>query len=74
MSSSNPGLHVFYANQVEILAAQLNPAGPIAPRELNPAIPPALEKVVLRCLEREPARRYPFTSVLLHDVQSALYV
>ena len=58
----------------EILAAQLNPAGPIAPRELNPAIPPALEKVVLRCLERDPARRYPFTSVLLHDVQNALYV
>ena len=58
----------------EILAAQLRPGGPVRPRELNPEIPPALEQVVLRCLEREPERRYPFTSVLLREVQKALYV
>jgi serine/threonine protein kinase len=58
----------------EILAAQLRPEGPVRPRELNPEIPPALEQVVLRCLEREPERRYPFTSVLLREVQQALYV
>jgi serine/threonine-protein kinase len=58
----------------EILAAQLRPGGPVRPRELNPDIPPALEQVVLRCLEREPERRYPFTSVLLREVQKALYV
>ena len=58
----------------EILAAQLRPEGPVRPRELNPDIPPALEQVVLRCLEREPERRYPFTSVLLREVQQALYV
>jgi serine/threonine-protein kinase len=58
----------------EILAAQLRPGGPVRPRELNPDIPPALEQVVLRCLEREPERRYPFTSVLLREVQQALYV
>jgi serine/threonine-protein kinase len=58
----------------EILAAQLRPEGPVPPRELNPDIPPALEQVVLRCLEREPERRYPFTSVLLREVQKALYV
>jgi eukaryotic-like serine/threonine-protein kinase len=57
-----------------ILAAQLDPAGPIPPRELNPAIPAAMEKTVLRCLEREPDKRYPFTSLLLRDVQAALYV
>lgn len=58
----------------EILAAQLKPDGPVSPRELNRDIPPALEKVVLRCLEREPERRYPFASMLLHDVKNALYV
>src|SRR5215210_3668696 len=31
---------------------------PIPPAELNPAIPPALEAVVLRALEKEPARRF----------------
>jgi serine/threonine-protein kinase len=58
----------------EILAAQLNDAGPIPPREHNPDLPHALEKVVLKCLAREPDRRYPFMSVLSHDLQSALYV
>jgi serine/threonine protein kinase len=58
----------------EILARQLDPAGPTAPREHNPDLPPALEKVVLKCIAREPDRRYPFMSVLVRDLQSALYV
>ncbi len=58
----------------EILAAQLAEAGPVPLRELNPGVPPALEKVVGKCLEREPDRRYPFTGVLLRELQSALYV
>ena len=58
----------------EILAAQLQPDGPIPLRELNPGVPPALEKVVLKCLERAPERRHPFTGVLLRELQNALYV
>jgi serine/threonine-protein kinase len=58
----------------EILAAQLQPDGPIPLRELNPDVPPALEKIVLRCLERGPERRPAFTGVLLRELQSALYV
>ena len=58
----------------EILAAQLEPNGPIPPREHNGDIPTALEKVILKCLALEPGRRMPFTSVLLRDLQSALYV
>jgi eukaryotic-like serine/threonine-protein kinase len=58
----------------EILAAQLNSSGPIPVREHNPEIPPALEKVVLKCLAREPGKRYPFMSVLLNDLQKALYI
>jgi hypothetical protein len=30
--------------------------------------------VVLKCLEREPERRHPFTGVLLRELQNALYV
>ncbi|HVU07157.1 MAG TPA: serine/threonine-protein kinase [Verrucomicrobiae bacterium] len=57
----------------EILAAQLN--GSAAPvRAHNSEIPDNLEKVVMKCLEREPDRRYAFMSVLVRDLQNALYV
>ncbi|MGA2030547.1 MAG: serine/threonine-protein kinase, partial [Verrucomicrobiota bacterium] len=58
----------------EILAAQLDLSGPIPPREHNSEVPAALEKVILKCLAREPDRRYPFMSVLTRDLQSALYL
>jgi serine/threonine-protein kinase len=58
----------------EILASQMQASGPIPLREHNPDVPLALEKVVLKCLEREPDRRYPMTGVMLRDLQNALYV
>jgi serine/threonine protein kinase len=61
-------------NPAEILARQLDPAGPLPLSEHNPDVPNALEKVVLKCLAREPDRRYAFTSLLVHDLQNALYV
>ena len=33
-----------------------------------------LEKVILKCLERNPEKRYPYMSVLVRDLQAALYV
>jgi len=61
-------------NPGEILARQLDLSGPLPPHAHNADIPPALEKVILRCIEREPEKRYPFMSVLVRDLQSALYV
>jgi serine/threonine-protein kinase len=46
----------------------------IPPRELNADIPVGLEKAILRCLERDPEKRYPYMSVLVRDLQAALYV
>ncbi len=46
----------------------------VPPRELNADIPLALEKIILKCIEREPDSRYPYMSVLVRDLQSALYV
>jgi eukaryotic-like serine/threonine-protein kinase len=58
----------------EILAKQLDRSGFVAPRQINPDIPLGMEKVILRCLERDPARRYPFIGVMAREVQAALYV
>jgi eukaryotic-like serine/threonine-protein kinase len=57
----------------EILAAQLR-GTPIPPRELNPDLPPALDSVILKCLERDPDRRYPLCGIMVRDLQNALYV
>jgi serine/threonine-protein kinase len=46
----------------------------VPPREHNPDLPAALEKVILKCLARDPEKRYPFMSVLVRDLQNALYV
>jgi len=46
----------------------------VRPREHNVDIPIGLEKVILKCLDSLPDGRYPFTSVLVRDLQTALYV
>ena len=58
----------------EILKRQLDRSEFFAPRELNPDMPVALERVILRCLELEPDRRYPFVGTMAREVQAALYV
>ncbi len=58
----------------DILAAQLDSSGLVPLREHNPDVPPGLEKVVLKCLERDPNRRYPFSGMMVRDLQAALYV
>ena len=59
----------------EILRRQLT-RGPdfVAPRELNPDIPPAVEKTILKCLEKDMDKRYPIMSLAVHELKSALYV
>jgi len=58
----------------EILKKQLDRTDFVSPRELNPDLPLALEKVIIRCLELEPERRYPFIGVMVRELQTALYV
>jgi len=45
---------------------------PTPPRQLNPDVPRDLEAVCLRCLEKDPTRRYPTAAELAADVQRYL--
>ena len=58
----------------EILARQLDRSGFVAPRQYNGDMPASLEKVILRCLERDPEHRYPFIGMMVRELQAALYV
>jgi serine/threonine-protein kinase len=58
----------------EILRKQMDRSGLVPPRKHNSEIPLAMENVILKCLERDPDKRYPFLSVLARDVKAALYV
>jgi serine/threonine protein kinase len=61
-------------SSTEILGRQMDRSGFMTPRQANPELPATLEKIVLRCLETDPNRRYPFISVLARDLKEALYV
>ena len=45
---------------------------PPAPRVLNPSISPHLERIILRCLEKEPSRRFSTVQNLLSTLEQSL--
>src|SRR6185295_12281713 len=48
----------FQAESLEHIIAQVLDAEPVSPRLLNPSVPRDLETITLKCLEKEPSRRY----------------
>jgi eukaryotic-like serine/threonine-protein kinase len=48
----------FQAETLEATLHQVLTAEPVSPRILNPSVPLDLETICLKCLEREPSRRY----------------
>jgi serine/threonine protein kinase len=58
----------------DILRKLLDRSDFIPPRQHNPELPGNLEKVILKCLEGDPDKRYPFMSVMARELRAALYV
>jgi serine/threonine-protein kinase len=54
-------------NLMEIISQHLREA-PVAPHEFWPEIPPALEHLLLRCLEKDPAARYADAAALVTEL------
>jgi len=48
----------FQGDSVEAVLRQVADAEPVSPRRLNPSVPVDLETVCLKCLEKDPQRRY----------------
>ena len=54
-----------------LVHAHLNRTPP-APRQVRPDLPPFVEDAILRCLEKDPAKRYRSAAALYDDLQEAL--
>ncbi len=62
----------FLADTLEATREQVRAQPPRPPRELRPEIPPRLEAICLRCLEKDPARRFPSARALGEELDRFL--
>ncbi len=58
----------FYSEVEKLLIDQILEQEPAPPRELNPEIPPALESIIMKCLKKDLAERYPSAVALRDDL------
>ena len=58
------GVPPFDGSSVAAVCAQILSTNPPAPSKRNPALPPGLDHIVLRCLAKDPADRYPSAEAL----------
>jgi hypothetical protein len=58
------GVPPFDGSSVAAVCAQILSAQPTAPSKRNPALPSGLDHIVMRCLAKDPADRYPSCEAL----------
>jgi eukaryotic-like serine/threonine-protein kinase len=58
----------FQAENLTDTLDQLLNREPVPPRQLNPSVPPDLETICLKCLEKEPAKRYATADAVAEEL------
>ena len=66
------GAPPFSAHDVQQYMLQIAGAAPAPPSDLNPDLPPMLDLIVARALEKDPARRYQSAADLAADLRECL--
>jgi serine/threonine protein kinase len=62
----------FQAATLATTLEQVRTADPVTPRRLNASLPRDLETICLKCLEKEPVRRYPSAQALADELDRFL--
>ena len=62
----------FHGPTTDSVLLRLRESEPLPPRQLNPAVPRDLETICLKCLAKEPARRYASAAAFKEDVERFL--
>src|SRR5262249_3238180 len=63
------GRRPFEATLPTALAADIQHKPPARPGRINPDLPPKLEDIILKCLEKDPANRYQSAKELAVDLR-----
>jgi outer membrane protein assembly factor BamB len=66
------GRPVFDAPTTQGVLTQIQLQEPVALRQVRPAVPRDLETIILKCLAKEPERRYPTAQALADDLRAFL--
>jgi eukaryotic-like serine/threonine-protein kinase len=62
------GAAPFDGSSISAVCAQILSADPVPPSQRNPAVPPGLDHVILPCLAKSPADRYPSAEALVASI------
>jgi serine/threonine protein kinase len=63
------GVRPFDGTSVGAVCAQIITTEPVPPSQHNPSLPPAFDHVVMRCLAKDPAKRYADAATLRVELQ-----